>query len=305
MKKTNYSVIVFSFIFAFFLWLSINLSNDFQINLSVPLRIENLDSTKAIANRLPTILTVRVRGTGWKIMNTLLTPSVQYTLDIGSLRSREVFPLKANLNERLILAQGISVVEIFPDTITVVIDDKAMKRVPLTPVVDAIYREGFGRVGPIQITPDSVTLVGARSTLGLIDRWPAQPLVVRESKSSVNETVQCADPEIPGLSVVPSSAVLKFDVEPLAEKTLANIPVTVNQLPGKRQVVLIPPAIDIVIRSGAQYVAGVNENDISAYVEYRTVLLDTSGTIVPTIVCPEHITVVRSTPARLQYVMRK
>lgn len=305
MKKANYPVIIFSFIFAFFLWLSINLSNDFQINLSVPLRIENLDSTKAIANRLPASLTVRVHGTGWKILNTLLTPSLQYTLDVGSVRSKAVFPSKEDLSERLILAPGMNVVEIFPDTIPVMIDEKVMKRVALTPLLDAVYHEGFGLVGPLTLTPDSATLIGARSALAMIDRWPSQPLNERDLKSKVDAVVQLADPEIPGIEVLPQSAVMHINVEPIAEKTLGNIPVTVTQLPAKRHVVLIPPSIDIVIRSGAQYIAGADAKDFSAYVEYRSVLLDTSGTIEPTIVCPEHITVVRTTPSRLQYVMRK
>jgi YbbR domain-containing protein len=199
----------------------------------------------------------------------------------------------------------MSVIEIFPDTLQVVIDDKATKRVPLTPVVDAVFHEGFGRVGPVVLTPDSVTLIGARSELADIDHWQAQPVTVRESKSAVNETVQLSDPDMPEIRVSPSSAILSFDVQPIAEKTITNIPVMVNQLPGNRHVVLIPPTIDIVIRSGAQYVAGVDQNDISAYVEYRSILLDTSGTITPTILCPDNISVVRSIPPRLQYVMRK
>ncbi|HLP16928.1 MAG TPA: hypothetical protein VK470_11750 [Bacteroidota bacterium] len=305
MKKANYSVIVFSFFFAFFLWLSINLSNEFQLNLSVPFRIENLDSTKAVANRIPQTLTVRVRGTGWKILNTLLTPSLQYTFDAGSVRSRTVFAANTELSTRLVLAQGMSVVEIFPDTIAIVIDDKVMKTVPLVPVIDAVFHEGFDRVGAVTLTPDSVRLFGARSALAMIGHWNTQPVVVREAKTAVNETVQLSDPDLPGIAVVPSTAMMHFDVQPIAEKSLSNIPVTVKQLPAKRFVSLIPPTIDVVIRSGAQYVAGVDEKDISAYVDYRSVLLDTSGTIEPTIVCPENITVVRSTPSRLQYVMRK
>ncbi|MGE5313487.1 MAG: YbbR-like domain-containing protein [Acidobacteriota bacterium] len=305
MKKAKYSVILFSFIFAFFLWLSINLSNDFQVNLSVPLRIENLDSTKAIANRIPQALTVRVRGTGWKILNTLLTPSLAYTLDVGSVHSRIDIPAMEDAGEHMTLPQGMSVTEIVPDTITVTIDEKVRKRVALAPVVDAVFHEGFGRVGAMTLSPDSATVIGARSLLAMIDHWPAQPLTVREVKSAVNESVQLADPEMPSIGIAPSSALLHFDVQPIAEKTITKIPVTVNQLPAKRHVVLIPPTINIVVRSGAQYVASLDEKDISAYVEYRSVLLDTTGTIEPTIVCPEHIAVVRTIPARLQYVMRK
>jgi YbbR domain-containing protein len=305
MKKVNYSVIIFSFLFAFFLWLSINLSNEFQINLSVPLRIENLDSAKALANHVPPSLIVRVRGTGWKLVNTLLTPSLQYTLDVGSVRWRKLFMANNNLSERMNLTEGVKVMEVIPDSILVIIDEKAQKRVPLTAQIDATFREGFGKVGPVVMTPDSVTIVGARSALAMITQWSAQPLTVKELKSAVNATVSVPDPSLTEIAVGPSTAVVHFDVQAIAEKKITNITVSVSQLPSNRQVMLIPPKIDIVIRSGAQYVAGVSDKDITAYVDYRSLLLDTSGTVQPTIVCPENVSVVHRSPEILQYVMRK
>ncbi len=305
MKKVHYSVIIFSFLFAFFLWLSINLSNEFQINLAVPLRIDNLDSAKALANHVPPSLTVRVRGTGWKLLNTLLTPSLQYTLDVGAIRWKKLFSANNSLNERLNLAEGVKVIEVIPDSILVVIDDKVHKQVPLSAQIDVSFREGFDKVGPVVMTPDSVIIVGAKSVLAVITQWSTQPLTVKDRISAVNETVPLGDPLLSEISVYPSTAVMHFDVQPIAEKKISNISVTVNQLPANRQVVLIPPKIDIVIRSGAQYVAGVSDNDITAYVDYRSLLLDTSGTVQPTIVCPENINVVRRTPDILQYVIRK
>jgi YbbR domain-containing protein len=305
MKKVHYSVIIFSFLFAFFLWLSINLSNEFQINLAVPLKIDNLDSAKALANHVPSSLTVRVRGTGWKLLNTLLTPSLQYTLDVGAIRVKNLFSSNNNLNERLSLAEGVKVIEVIPDSILVVIDDKAQKRVPLSPQIDATFREGFGKVGRVVMTPDSVTIVGARSTLAMISQWSTQPIRLKELKSAVNETVSLYDPFLNEVAVSPTAAVVHFDVQPIAEKKIMNVAVTINQLPANRHVVLIPPKIDLVIRSGAQYVAGLSDKDITAYVDYRSLLLDTSGTVEPTIVCPENITVVHRTPEFLQYLMRK
>ncbi len=305
MKKVHYSVIIVSFLFAFFLWLSINLSNEFQINLAVPLRIDNLDSAKALANHIPASLTVRVRGTGWKLLNTLLTPALQYTLDVGAIRWRKLFSANNNLNERLNLAEGVKVIEVIPDSILIVIDDRTHKCVPLSAQIDVSFREGFGKVGPVVITPDSVVIVGAKSALAAVTQWSTQPVLVKECKSGVNETVSLHDAYLSEIGVYPSTAVVRFDVQPIAEKKILNIPVRVNQLPPNRQVVLIPPKIDIVIRSGAQYVAGVSDKDITAYVDYRSLLLDTSGTVQPTIVCPENITVVQRTPDILQYVIRK
>jgi hypothetical protein len=96
-----------------------------------------------------------------------------------------------------------------------------------------------------------------------------------------------------------------FDVQPIAEKTIDNIPVEVNQIPGTRNVVLIPPTVSIIIRSGVNAVAPLTEKDFYAFVDYKSILLDTSGFVQPIILGPENIKIVNQQPEKIQYVVRK
>ena len=207
--------------------------------------------------------------------------------------------------ERLKLPQGIRAVEIKPDTIVVVLDDKIKKTVPVEPVVTMTFREGYGVVGEITSIPDSITLTGAKALLDKIDRWQTDPLVFSSLKSDVNTRVGVSDTMSFGITPFPAAVSIQIDVQPIAEKSFKGIPVEVNQVPGNRLVVLIPPKIDIIVRGGIEQVAAVEQKDFSSYIDYKSILLDTTGSIQPVVTTPKDIKIVRQDPEQLQYVVRK
>jgi hypothetical protein len=167
------------------------------------------------------------------------------------------------------------------------------------------FREGYGIVGEIKSIPDSISLTGARSILDRIGRWQTEPRSFSNLKSGLNVRVAVSDSL--SFGVIPSPAVvdLQFDVQPTAEKSFKGIPVEVNQVPGNRLVVLIPPKIDIIIRGGIEQIATVDRKDFTAYIDYKSILLDTTGSIQPVVVSPKNMRIVLQDPERLQYVVRK
>jgi hypothetical protein len=108
-----------------------------------------------------------------------------------------------------------------------------------------------------------------------------------------------------GITPFPAAVAVQIDVQPIAEKSFKGIPVEVNQVPGNRVVVLIPPKIDIIVRGGIEQVAAVEQKDFSSYIDYKSILLDTTGSITPVVTTPKDIKIVRQDPERLQYVVRK
>ena len=50
--------------------------------------------------------------------------------------------------------------------------------------------------------------------------------------------------------------------------------------------------------------AAVEQKDFSAYIDYKAILLDTTGSIQPVVTTPRNIKIVRQEPERLQYVVR-
>ena len=292
-------------LFAVVLWFSVNMGYEYQSFISVPLVLDNIKPNRALARPVPSGVKVKVRTSGWQLVGLSFLPEIRYVLDVGDISNRYYFATSKDITERLKLPQGIRAIDIKPETIAVVLDEIIKKNVPVEALVLMSFREGYGVVGDVRTTPDSVTLTGAKSLVDKINQWQTEPLEFSNLKSGVNARVALSDTFAFGITPTPSFVSLQIDVQPTAEKSFKGIPVEVSQVPGNRVVVLIPPKIDIIIRGGVEQVAATEQKDFSAYIDYKSILLDTTGSLQAVVTTPRNIKVVKQQPDRLQYVVRK
>jgi len=281
------------------------MGNTFQTTIELPILVENLNPTKAIATPLPKSMTLKIQSSGWHLLNIKLSPNLRYTIDFSQISKHDTIFTYNDLNKHINLPGDIHIFETSPETIYVQVDDKVTKTIPILPNITATYREGFGIVGPVLTKPESISITGARSLLAKINSWQTQPVLFSNINAPVSATVPLLDTLTLEVKRSHSFAQVYFDVQPLAEKTIDNIPIEVNQVPERRTIVLIPPTISVIVRSGVNEVAPLTEKDFSAFVDYKSILLDTSGFVQPTILAPKNIKIVTQMPERIQYVVRK
>jgi YbbR domain-containing protein len=305
LKNKNFHIAIISTLFAAALWISVNMGNQYQTDISVPLLLENIKPNRALAHPVPQTVTVKIQTSGWMLVELYFVPDARYAIDLADVISRLSVITNNEISERLKLPESVRALEVKPDTITIVLDEKIKKNVPLEPVVQLSFREGYGVVGDIISVPDTISLTGARSLLDRIDRWQTQLRSFTSLKSDLHVRVPVSDTLAYGVTPFPLTVDLQADVQQIAEKSLYSIPVEVDQVPGNRVVVLIPPKIDIIVRGGIQQIAAMDAKDFSAYIDYRSILLDTTGSIQPVVVLPKNLRIVRQDPERLQYVVRK
>jgi YbbR domain-containing protein len=305
MKERKFPIILFSLIFSIMTWTSVNLGNIFQTTIEVPVKIENLRVDQAIAIPLPGTVRFTIQGTGWQLLNTLLTPNLYYTIDFSTLSRKNFLFTSRELNERVNLATSIHVLATAPETVVVRLDDRISKTVPITPMLGLTFREGFGIVGHIVTSPDSITISGARSLLSRISEWKTTVMTLTDINAPAR--VQCTLSDTLQFEIARPDTLItvRFDVQPIAERTIEDIPIEIMQVPENRNVVLIPPKISIIIRSGVNNVSRVTARDFQAAIDYRSILLDTSGFMKVFITGPEHIQIVQQNPEQIQYVVRK
>lgn len=305
MKNRKFPVVVLSLVFAFLVWALVNLGNQFQTTIDVPVKIENLREDQAIAVPLPTHVLFKIQGTGWQLLQTIISPNLNYTIDFKSLSKKDTLFTDKDLNERVNIPASIRVFETIPETVIVRTDQKITKRVPLVPIVRTEYRNGFGLVGTITTTPESISIVGARSLLQKIHRWKTEPVTLSDINSPVSIRVNVVDSLPFEISREISDAIISFDVQPIAERTITDLFVDIVQTPENRNVVLIPQKIEIIVRSGVNTISLLTEKDFYAYVDYKSILLDTSGMVQPIIQGPSNVQIVQLKPEKIQYVVRK
>jgi hypothetical protein len=95
------------------------------------------------------------------------------------------------------------------------------------------------------------------------------------------------------------------DVERYAEKVFHGLAVNLQSVPANREVILVPPRIEVVIRAGMRQLSALRDADIRVAVDYTSIVADSTGTIEPVISAPQGVQVLQKRPERLTYIIRK
>ena len=96
-----------------------------------------------------------------------------------------------------------------------------------------------------------------------------------------------------------------LDVQRIVDKSIDNIKVEVIDVPEDRDVVLLPNTISCSVKGGINVLGKLTAQDFNAFVYYRDVLLDTLGSVGPTIQHPENVELLSRKPDRIRYIIKK
>jgi hypothetical protein len=308
MAKENLNrtpVIIASAVFAVVLWVTVNMGFEYTTTVYVPLQVQNVPTDVALSKPLPETMRLRLRGEGWKLFGMHIAGETRYTIDLRNNREDVQMRTLQELDERLRLPGGIEVLEISPPLISVSLESRVSAKLPIVVDMNAEFRDGFNIVGPVTTIPDSITVTGAHSVIAGFNYWKTKPLHLRDVRDPVKMNVDLSD-TLRGM-VIPDQtyATVSFDVQPIAEKTLSGIRLDVTGVPSNREVVIIPPRIDLVVRGGINQLATIEPEHFAATIQYRTILADTTGSVVPAIEGPQGVRVVIRNPERFQYIIRR
>lgn len=305
MQNKRYHIIIASVIFAVLMWISINMGYEYTVVKYVPVVLENMREEQTLKYPVPKTLTVRFRGTGWQLANIYLSPNVKYYIDGQSLTTREFTVTAKDLPEHVKLPLSVQTLDVSPDTMTLALDDYLEKRVPIESSISINPKDGFGQVGAVRITPESVVVSGGKTMLEAIDHWQTERRRYDNQRSAIDEDVPLEDPLYYSIDIYPQSVRVQADIQHFAEKTFSGVPLSTAAVPSNREVIFIPPKMDVIVRGGIDQLSKLSNNDFQATVDYSALMADSSGIAVPVLSAPQTIKVIRRMPEQFQFIIRK
>jgi hypothetical protein len=303
-KDKRYHIVLATTIGAILLWGSVKLGGQFQTTTEVPVVLANVPSSVAPVFPIPRVLDLTVRGEGWQMVNHVWDSDLLLELDGNPQSAPRIVTLR-EVRRIIALPEDILLVDMKPESLLVAFEPSVEKRVPILLENHAFFAEGYGLSGRPVVDPESVTVSGAASVLRDLTAWYVATPALTDLRSPVQQAIPLSDNATYLVALSPPSVTLTLNVQPLAEKTLSGIPVSVHSLPHDREVLLIPPRIDILIRGAIDRLAGITSEECRVSVDYRDIEGDTVRSVVPLIELPEGLTVIGRTPERLQFVIRQ
>lgn len=278
---------------------------DYTVNLSIPIKIVNIPPGKVLKYPIPKTLFLVIKGNGWYITTVYLSGNSDLTINGSDLNTDQVLYTDALITKNIKLPSSITVLDIFPDSINLSMDDSFTKKIRIKPAIKINFLDGYGQTGDIRVTPDSIRIEGTKSYVDRINEWETKQLTLNQINKPVNIKLPLCDPPEYLMKFEPKEVEININVKPYAEKSYAGINIEVNYLPPNREVIFIPPKMDIVIRGSIEKLSSVTNDSLKAYVDYAKLIADSTGYTIPELWVPTGMKVIKTYPDRVQFVIRK
>ena len=185
-NRTNWKAVALCFIAAAIFWLFNSFNKNYSANIRFPLRFDYSQEKFIPLTNLPGDVRVNVSGNGWELFRKSIGIKLP-ELTISLPRPTEVKKIVASslihtFSEQI--GSGLKINYIVNDTLRLQIDELDSHKFKLVANLSQIsFREGYGRVSPVVLLPDSVNLQGAKS---LLHQMP-DSIVLTLPKSELDE----------------------------------------------------------------------------------------------------------------------
>ena len=148
-------------------WIFNALNKDYATNVRFPLLFEFDDSKYIPVEPLPQVIVLNVSGNGWDLFRKSVGVKVPH-IAIALERPVETRKIVASALSPVVASQigALQVNYIVSDTLRLKIEPKISRKIKLTANLQGVsYELGFGRISPVTIMPDSISLEGPKSLL--------------------------------------------------------------------------------------------------------------------------------------------
>lgn len=304
MRKRNLHIVIIAALFGVMAWASVSLREQYVVTVTAPFVLEDIPDGWAVRSPLPPSMQLRFRGDGWRLATMLMGGVPRLVFSAGTLLPGNK-PITFNdVAERVLLTPGIQLLDVKPDSVRIDLDRSVRKRVPVVLDCIASFREGYGQVGPTSVAPDSVTITGAESLLRGVESWKTEHRAFENLRAPLDASVPLTPPGAQVFAFSAPSVRVSIWVEPFAEKVFSGIPVDVTGVPPNREVILIPPRIELVVRAGIKQLSMLSQPDFHVSASYARIAADSTGAVDAEVAAPPGVQVVSKRPDHIQYIVR-
>lgn len=299
-KKLN--IFIASIVFSIILWASISLSDSYYTNIEVKLTLTNFIDGYTTGSNIPEKVKLRVRGQGWRLVSINVSPETEFRVSVSRDSGQQNISLYNYLEANRWLLSDVDIINLSPDSLNFFVERIMTRKLPVASGLNLDFKPGYDLASDIILQPDSVIVQGPLSYLRTKKeiRTENKSLGVLDSKINTEVTLE----KLTGFEYSTNLVDVTLDVQRIVDKQFENIQVDVLDIPTGREVVLLPNKININLRGGIEILGKLKQDQFRAYVKYKTLVDDTTGSVIPEIILPKNISLQFTKPDRLRYVIR-
>jgi hypothetical protein len=213
-NRTNWKALSLCLLAASIFWVFNALNKQYTSTIKFPLSFQ-YDAEKASpVQELPTSVLVNVSGNGWELFREIfgyeiprLTILLEKPIEVKKIVGSSLPPLLANQLGK------VQINYVVTDTLYIQFDQKDTHTYKLfVDLKNISYKEGYGRISPVVLLPDSVQLQGPKSLLHKLPDSLIVALAEKRLSDNYREKVEINLPYVELIQRKPSSTEVIFEV---------------------------------------------------------------------------------------------
>jgi len=303
--KFKYHIFITSLILSAILWVSLNLNQQYEIEKNIPVKID-VNKPYAVSGNIPLNVEVKFRGIGWSLIRLFTSFNLVLNYNINAKRNENIIIItKDYITNNFAFAENLTITHVFPETLYVKTDKYEEKYLKLQPRVNIDCKEGYQVVGKTILEPDSIKVGGSVELLNSLKYLPTKDEHFNNINSNITKIISVSDTLSNIIWHSQNEVKLSVNVELSAEKELNGIEIIIQGVPEDKEVLLIPQAVNIRLRGGVNQLAGVDNTNVKAVLNFNAIMSDLTGSVVPVLILPDGCTASRVLPEKIQYIIKK
>ncbi|MBQ8502639.1 MAG: YbbR-like domain-containing protein [Bacteroides sp.] len=306
-RSREFFVFLFFFFIAGAFWLLQTLNNDYETELSIPVRLKGVPDDVVITSEPPKELRIKVKDKGTVLLNYMLGKNFYPVLlnHADYKGSKSHVRIFASQFEKNILGQlnaSTQLLSIRPDTLEYIYATGASKWVPvrLRGTVSA-GRQYY--LSDTIFSPDSVRVYAPRNVLDTITAAYTQPVDLKDISDTLKNRLPLMQER--GVKFVPATVDMTLPVDMYTEKVL-EVPIQGINFPSGKILRTFPSKVKVTFQIGLSRYRMVNADDFHIYVSYEELLkLGSEKYTVKLNSYPEGVNQIRYNPAQVDFLIEQ
>ncbi|MFQ5584821.1 MAG: hypothetical protein ACE5GL_10335 [Calditrichia bacterium] len=290
---------------SFFLWLVVKMNRAYDYAYDIPLKIVNDNPGKCLKYPVPETVTVEFRGTGWELL-WLNFRNVICEINLSDVQDKMLINLSEH-PEFVRFPEGVSVPVksiIRPQQLVVELDDLAEKIVPLQPNYQLVTTPGYTLISVVP-RPDSIGVLGPATYVDTLSHILTKMRKFKDVMYPFETEFEVKKNTEFFANYIPEKLKVAFDVQPLAEKELNNVPVEVINVPAGYDVVPLPSYAKIYMKGGEKILANASVDHFKIIINFRRDWRQGVGQVPAEIKTDLKLLYVETRPAQFELIVQK
>jgi YbbR domain-containing protein len=266
----NFWLKIVAFGLGFLVWVHVATNQTYNHELTLPVTEISLDDGLALAEPPPDSVRAAVSATGKQLLRRKWREQ-GLRIDAASYRAgRYALSLTTENTSLVHPVTDVKLREIMsPRSMRLDIDTEASSQVPVVPRLEAIADDGFAIGHTLSVEPATVSVIGPRTRLRMIDTIFTLPHKLSSLRNPVTITLPLAQPAGYGFRVEPETVSVSIAVFPAKTRVFEGIPIQVFNAPTGARPRTEPAFVRVELTGPPEDIDRLDPNALTLSVDYR------------------------------------